>query len=146
MFNEKEQQLQNGQLFNGIDVVSKIFTLKSLEFFDKIAMNSETSFANEDTESPTKTFHDESHDVEAKNSIEKEPVNKIKCEVCGKSFNTRSQKWYHRKKFEQGTGCNIRISLGRPKKRSELIAKSTVKERRTEKIESKLAKVITQAF
>ena len=99
--------------------------MKSLEFFDKIGNYSETSIAGEDTTSPTKNFNDVSHDHEA--SIEKEEsVNKIKCEVCGKSFNTRSQKWYHRKKFDEGTGCNIRISLGRPKKRSELIATTTV--------------------
>ena len=146
MFNEKEQQAQNGQLFDGIDVVRKIFTLKSLEFFDKIGMNSEVSFVDEDTTSPTKTFHDASHDHEAQNSIQEESEKKIKCEVCGKSFNTRSQKWYHRKKFDQGTGCNIRISLGRPKKRSELIATSTIEGRRTEKIQSKQDKVLTQAL
>ena len=123
----------------------KIFTLKSLEFFDKIGVVSEASFPDEDTTSPTKNIHDVSHDHEA--SIEKEEsVKKIKCEVCGKSFNTRSQKWYHRKKFDQGTGCNIRISLGRPKKRSELIATSTIEQRRSEKIQSKQDKVLTKAL
>ena len=145
MFNEKEQQAQNGQLFDGIDVVKKIFTLKSLEFFDQIVMPSETSFADEDSTSPTK-IHDASHDHEAKTSIVEESVNKIQCEVCGKTFNTRSQKWYHRKKFEQGTGCNIRISLGRPKKKSELIAPSTIERRRTEKLQRKQDKVLTQAL
>ena len=72
MFNEEEKQVQNGQLFDGIDVVRKIFTLKSLEFFDKLGMNSEFSFANEDTTSPTKNFHDLSHDHEAQNSIQNE--------------------------------------------------------------------------
>ena len=122
--------------------MSKIFTLKSLEFFDKIGVVSEASFADEDTTSPTKNLDDVSHDHEA--SIEKEEsVKNIKCEVCGKSFNTRSQKWYHRKKFDQGTGCNIRISLGRPKKRSELIATSTIEQRRSEKIQRKQDKVLT---
>ena len=108
--------------------------MKSIEFFDQIALFSSKSECDESSTSP-KEFEDslESHLL----VFDEKPDDKIRCEVCGKTFNTRSQKWYHRKKFEEGIGCNVKISLGRPKNK----IKSTV-ERRTEKIENKKGKLL----
>ena len=114
--------------------MKKIFTLKSLEFFDQIARYSHASESDQSSTSPKDDFEqsDESHLL----VFDEKSDNKIRCEVCGKTFNTRSQKWYHRKKFALGTGCNVKISLGRPKKSPKSIV-----ERRTEKIESKQEKL-----
>ena len=43
MFNQEEKAEQNGALFNGICPVRKVFTMKSLEFFDQIARYSHAS-------------------------------------------------------------------------------------------------------
>ena len=109
--------------------------MKSLEFFDQIARYSHASESDQSSTSPKDEF--EQSDESQLLVFDEKSDNKIRCEVCGKTFNTRSQKWYHRKKDALGTGCNIKISLGRPKKSPKSIV-----ERRTEKIESKQEKLI----
>ena len=140
MFNQEEKAEQNGTLFNGICSVRKVFTLKSLEFFDQIAHYSHASESDESSTSPKDEFEesDESHLLVFD---EKKSDTKIRCEVCGCTFRTRSQKWYHRKKFAEGTGCNVKLSLGRPKKSTK-----SVVERRTEKIENKQEKLLDSFF
>merc|ERR1712151_1475333 len=43
----------------------------------------------------------------------------IKCHVCGEVFENRSKKFYHKMKFEKGTGCNVPVPKGRPRFETE---------------------------
>ena len=133
-YNQEEQDAQNGQLFKGILPFKRVFTLKSLEFF-----NTDNLFADQSTNDATLSPKeaDSSEDISFENP--RKDAKTIECEVCHKRFNTRSQKWYHRKKYEEGKGCNVKISLGRPKKQTK--AASSTQQRRALKLQDKQEKV-----
>ena len=81
----------------------ELFTAESLLFLDPLTSAS--------------TVQDDPFFYESV-SVEKTPTKKasapVKCEVCGEVFDNRSKKFYHKSKFEKGTGCNVPTARGRP--------------------------------